>query len=47
MDHILEKWDLILTTVKTEHDISDVSFNTWIKPLELFGIKEDETELND
>ena len=41
MDHILEKWDLILTTVKTEHDISDVSFNTWIKPLELFGIKED------
>ena len=41
MDHILEKWDLILTTVKTEHDISDVSFNTWIKPIELFGIKED------
>ena len=41
MDHILEKWDEILHTVKTEHDISDISFNTWIRPLEVFGVEGD------
>ena len=39
MDHILEKWDEILNTVKTEHDISAISFDTWIKPLEVYGIE--------
>ena len=38
MDKILEKWDEILHTVKTEHDISDISFDTWIRPLEVYGI---------
>lgn len=40
MDKILEKWDEILQTVKTEHDVSDISFDTWIKPLEVFGVEE-------
>ena len=39
MDHILEKWDEILHTVKTEHDISDISFDTWIRPLEVYGVE--------
>ena len=39
MDLILEKWDEILHTVKTEHDISEISFNTWIRPLEVFGVE--------
>ena len=39
MDKILEKWDEILQTVKTEHDVSDISFDTWIKPLEVFGVE--------
>lgn len=38
MDKILEKWDEILHTVKTEHDISDISFDTWIRPLEVYGV---------
>ena len=38
MDKILEKWDEILQTVKKEHEISDISFDTWIKPLEVYGI---------
>ncbi len=38
MDKILEKWDEILHTVKIEHDISDISFDTWIRPLEVYGI---------
>ncbi len=39
MDKILEKWNEILQTVKTEHDISDVSYNTWLKPLEVYGVQ--------
>ena len=41
MDLILEKWNEILHTVKVEHDISNVSFDTWIRPLEVFGIDGD------
>lgn len=39
MDLILEKWDEILQTIKTEHDISDISFDTWIRPLEVYGVE--------
>ena len=39
MDKILEKWDEILSTVKHEHDISDISFDTWIRPLEVYGVE--------
>ena len=35
MDKIIEKWDEILNTVKQEYEISDVSFDTWIRPLEV------------
>ena len=40
MDLILEKWDEILQTVKTEHDISNVSFDTWIRPLKVYEIED-------
>ena len=38
MDKVIEKWDEILNTVKTEHEISDVSFDTWMRPLEVFAV---------
>ena len=38
MDKILDKWNEILNTVKSEYDISDVSFDTWLRPLEPYGI---------
>ena len=38
MDKVIEKWDLILNTVKKEHEISDVSFDTWMRPLEVFAV---------
>ena len=38
MDKILEKWNDILHTIKTEHEISDISFDTWIRPLEVYGV---------
>ena len=38
MDKVIEKWNEILQMVKEEHGLTDVSFNTWIKPLEVFAI---------
>lgn len=34
-----EKWTEILNTVKEEHNITDIAFTTWIKPLELYSIE--------
>ncbi len=39
MDKIIEKWDEILQTVKTEHELSDVSFDTWLKPLKIYSVQ--------
>mgnify|MGYP002529538769 CR=1 FL=1 len=38
MNKVVEKWDEILQIVKTEHDLSDVSFNTWLKPLTVYQV---------
>ena len=35
MDIIKEKWEEILLFVKREHELTDVSFNTWLKPLKV------------
>lgn len=40
MNIIYEKWDEILETVKKEHELSDVSFTTWLKPLKIHKIDE-------
>lgn len=39
MDEIIEKWEQILHTVKEEHELTDISFNTWLKPLDVFAVK--------
>ena len=38
MDKVMEKWDEILQTVKRDYNISDVAFNTWLKPLEVYDV---------
>ena len=38
MDIQKEKWDQILQTVKVEHELSDISFKTWLQPLQLHEI---------
>src|SRR5574344_2161852 len=38
-DLVVSKWDEILEILKKEHDIMDVSFNTWIKPLEVYSVE--------
>jgi len=40
MDIIIEKWNEILQTVKNEHELSDVSFNTWLEPLKVHSVKD-------
>lgn len=39
MNIVMEKWDEILQTVKTEYDLSDVPFNTWLKPLKVYEVE--------
>lgn len=38
---IQEKWDEILEALKNEHDISDVSFRTWLLPLKVYSVSDD------
>ena len=39
MFEMLEKWDLIKEAVRKEYELSDVSFNTWVKPLKLLSVE--------
>ena len=41
MDFIKEKWELIKDTLRTEYDLSDISYNTWVKPLSFHSEKDD------
>ena len=39
MEKVINKWDQILNTVKKEHEISDISFDTWMRPLEVYAVE--------
>ena len=39
MEAIFEQWEQILQEVTEEHDISQISFDTWLKPLELCAVE--------
>lgn len=40
MDSIKEKWDEIKETIRKEYELTDVSYDTWIKPLRFYDVKE-------
>lgn len=40
MNTVTEKWNEILELVKEEHDLSPISFSTWLKPLEVYEVKD-------
>lgn len=40
MEHLTQQWPSILKRVKDEYGITDVSFNTWLKPLEIFTVED-------
>ena len=39
MENVINNWDKILETVKKEHEISDISFDTWMRPLEIYSVE--------
>ena len=39
MELIQSKWDKILEYIKNEYNLSDISFNTWIKPLKFHSVE--------
>ena len=41
LEKILEKWDEILLNIKEEHDITDVSYKTWLLPLKPYSVDKD------
>lgn len=41
MDSIRDKWDLIKETLREEYELSDISYNTWIVPLNFYQVKND------
>ena len=41
MDNIKEKWNEILERVREEHELGELSFKTWIKPLTIHKIEND------
>lgn len=41
MEYIRENWNLIKETLRTEYDLSDISYNTWVKPLDFHSVKDD------
>lgn len=41
MDKIRDNWQKILYKVKEEHDLTDISFKTWLLPLEVQNVDED------
>ncbi len=40
MELVEQKWKEILQAVKNEYELTDISFNTWIKPLEIYAIQD-------
>ena len=39
MDSIKDNWDLIKETLREEYEITDISYNTWIVPLNFYQVK--------
>ncbi len=38
LETLKEKWDDVLQYLKMEHEVSDISFTTWLLPLEIYSI---------
>ena len=41
MDSIKEKWNEIKETIRKEYELTAVSYDTWVKPLQFYDVKED------
>lgn len=45
MEELKQKWDLIIQTLKEYYDITDMSFRTWIKPIQVYSVVGDKITL--
>ncbi len=45
MEELKNKWDLILQTLKTEFDVHDISFKTWLLPLKLHSLNDNKVTI--
>ena len=41
MDNIKEKWNDIKESVRREYSLSDISYHTWVEPLEFYNVEND------
>lgn len=41
MDEIKENWSIIKETIRREYNISDISYRTWVNPLEFYNVEND------
>lgn len=41
MDAIKENWMTIKDTVRREYNLSDISYHTWVEPLEIYNVEND------
>ena len=41
MNEVKEKWPEIIENLRVEHELLNVSFNTWIKPLKVYDVIDD------
>lgn len=39
METVKEKWEEILDRVRKEHELTDIAFKTWLKPLSVYSIE--------
>ena len=39
---VTEKWDLIKETIRKEYELSNISYSTWIEPLTLYKVENDD-----
>ena len=41
MNSISDNWNLIKETIRSEYELSDISYSTWIEPLKLNKVEDD------
>ena len=45
IEKIKENWDKILLTLKEEHEISNISYSTWLEPLKPHSFKDNTVDV--
>lgn len=41
MDEIRDRWDEIKEIIRDEYDLTDISFNNWVEPLQFYKVEND------